>query len=83
MTAQELIRKFNTEFGMHEWPVWYEVDHVTYANCCQYIFNWSYENNIKEIFQHGSGDLSLIRIAIGENKGLLFKNVELRLKETT
>lgn len=79
MTAIELMRKFNTEFGMNEWPVTYEVDADTYANCCQYVFSWSYENNIREIFRHGSGDLAMVRIGIGEHKGLMFKNVELIL----
>ena len=79
MTAPELIRKFNTHFGLDEWPRTYEVDSHTYACACQYIINIAVVDNRMKIFGKGYGDLGIIEIAIGENNGIMFKNVELLL----
>jgi hypothetical protein len=67
-TTEELRRKFNNEFRLSKWPATYEVDSETYANVCQTIFEWA-------------GDLGLVKIAIGPNNGIMFKNVELILKK--
>ena len=69
MTTEELRHKFNTEFEMGEWPKTYGVDHETYANVCQFVFNKKLEAE--------SGPW--IPIAVGVNGGILFKNVELIL----
>lgn len=73
MTAEELIHKFNTE--KWEFPSVYYVDPVTYANCCQFIFNKANTPDINLGVFHV--------IALGPNKGLIFKNVELMLVEGT
>lgn len=80
MTVQELTKLFNQSFGDRldkPWPKTYDVDHETYANVCQSLFEWKAErvfvNNIKD-------DMKWIEISIGANNGIMFKNVELILK---
>ena len=70
MKTEELKSKFNNEFGLGEWPKTYEVDHETYAFCCQAVFNWIVEHKYYPII-----------IELGPNNGLMFKNVELLLKK--
>ena len=70
MTAEELISTLNRVFGMeNKWPDTFEVDSDTYANCCQYVFNKEPSIPYKAL------------VALGANKGLMFKNVELILEE--
>lgn len=72
MTAEELITHFNRVYGMsNPWPTTYEVDPITYAHCCQKIFD-----HIKPTKDVMGGTL----IQLGPNKGLMFKNVELILQ---
>lgn len=77
MTTSELYGLFNNTFGIGSWPKTYDVDHETYANVCQTLFEWKAErvfvNNIKD-------DMKWIEISIGANNGIMFKNVELILK---
>lgn len=80
MTADELRKYFIETYGISiAWPKTFEVDHETYANCCQEIFNnfdfkdWSNMTGIK--------DVMFYTIALGPNRGLMFKNVELILKK--
>jgi len=73
VTAQELINHFNNTFGTNQWPPTYEVDHETYANCCQAVFDYS----VKSL---SSGYRVGYSIAIGKHDGLMFKGVELILK---
>jgi hypothetical protein len=81
MTANELIHKLNTEFGLDKkWPETYEVDAETYANCCKFLFKVQFNNNMERIIRKGYGDLSVIEFIIGKNKEPMFKNVELILK---
>lgn len=81
MTANELRSHFNRVFGIEkEWPKTYEVDAVTYAHCCQSLFDYIVENSDDIIFVSTTTREYGIRIWLGKNKGLMFKNVELILK---
>jgi len=78
MTAEELKLHFNRVFGLNEWPKTYEVDAITYANCCQIIFNWKAKN---EEVMAVTSRFNIYTISLGnETNGLMFKNVELILK---
>lgn len=68
MTVNELRAKFN-EFELYDWPKVYYVDHETYANVCQYIFQ-----------KLGELTFPYIQVALGANNGIMFKNVELILE---
>lgn len=72
MTAGELRNKMNTDYGVGEWPKTLEVDPETYANACQAIFH------SKEFMM----DSLYIQVALGEHKGIMFRNVELLLTRT-
>lgn len=78
MTAAELRRLFNNEFGLGSWPKTYEVDHETYANVCQAFFSWAIKNENDELVWIEDGKV-LIKVALGPNFGIMFKNVELIL----
>jgi hypothetical protein len=74
MTAEELIRQFNTVFGTKEWPKIWEVDPATYGHCCQYVFN-------RLNYDPDGNMFGTIEVSIGNtHNGLMFKNVELILK---
>ncbi len=75
MTAQDLMNQFNDEFGLGEWPDTYNVDHETYANCCQFIF----ESLVNELGRYSSFNRYIISLDI-KNNGLMLKNVELILQ---
>ena len=78
MTADQLRNKFNEEFGLNPWPRSFEVDAETYANCCQFVFD---NTKIEDLAMMTAKEDVLFRIiAIGPNKGLMFKNIELILK---
>lgn len=68
MTANQLRDKFANEFAFGQWPGQYHVDADTYANVCQEIFN---QREIK---------FGVVRIALGINRGVMFRNVELILE---
>ena len=71
MEYQELRHLFNIKFGMNErWPEKWEVDASTYGNICQAIFFHLKTTDNNEI----------VRIALGPNSGIMYKNVELILK---
>lgn len=79
MTAPQLIAFLNTEYGMSQnWPTDLKVDAETYANCCQYIFNYLVGRDVS--VRIGS-IIFLHNFNVGPNNGLMFKNVELILKE--
>ena len=80
MTAEELRKKFNRAFGLEKWPKTYAIDHETYANVCQFIFESKIRNNEEVAFQ---GDINEVLIALGPNNGIMFKNVELVLNMQT
>ena len=80
MTANELKAYFNSKFELGEWPKTFEVDAETYANCCQKILKQSEELNNIEIMRSGRGYLSLRKVYVGENNGLLFAGIELIYK---
>ena len=85
MTTSELRRLFNNEFGLQEWPLTYEVDHETYANVCQSIFEHQTESNSLYWSSIEDGekkpDIHVIGVSIGLANGIMFKNVELILKK--
>ena len=71
MTTEELRNEMNRNFRVNQsWPKEYAVDAETYANVCQFIFE------VKTRDPDG-----FILIAIGEKRGIMFKNVELILKK--
>lgn len=73
MTAPELINHLNRVFGINPWPKQYEVDAATYGHCCQAVFN-EYKMPLR------LNERLIISLSVGENGGLMFKNVELILK---
>lgn len=89
MTTDELHRFFNDKFGTYKsWPSKYEVDHETYANVCQTVFDHLFEQE-KEVWETMENeeqqleralDGTTLPVAVGSSKGILFKNVELILK---
>lgn len=76
MTSNELRHKFDNIQG--KWPITYEIDHETYANVCQDLFD-----NIErdELITFTSSDLSFqrVKVSLGSHNGIMFKNVELIL----
>lgn len=88
MTTNELRKLFNDKYGMDQnWPTRYEVDHETYANVCQAIFDYQF-NRQSEFESLGMDDdveqipgVHEITIFLGINRGIMFKNVELLLRE--
>lgn len=80
MTAIELRDHFNLLFGMEQkWPKKYGVDAETYGNVCQEVFNHLQRRDSIYIYEHVSG-LQFVRLALGPNGGIMFKNVELILE---
>lgn len=82
MTADELRAHFNRVFGItRQWPTTYEVDAVTYANCCQDLFNWVMNHKDESPYLKIHPKHTQLGIALGNSKnGLMFKGVELILK---
>lgn len=60
-----------------EWSKSIDVDHETYANVCQDIFEHQFDNSTLTIH---TKEFSQLSISVGPNKGIMFKNVELILK---
>lgn len=80
MTAIEL-RQFindigNTKGVEAKLPDHLDVDPITYANVCQFIFDNHQEAVITSKF------IKHIEVAVGINNGILFKGIELIVKET-
>lgn len=71
-SAEELRREFNETFGIKNYPKKVLVNHETYANICQFIFD-----RIADKVENGP----FYEIALGINKGIMFKNIELILKK--
>lgn len=71
MTANELKKYFNNTYNTldKEWPKTFEVDAETYANCCQEIFNTKQKIRLNGILW--------MEVSVGDNNGLMFKNIEL------
>ena len=84
MTANELRQLFNNKFGVGEWPATYVVDHETYANACQEVFNnrFSQEELTWGMLSDGmKSNVRVIPLFLGMSRGIMFKNVELILGE--
>lgn len=72
--ADELRAYLNNAYGMEkEWPKTFQVGAATYGEVCQAIFNHIVDDNME--------NNGVIDISIGPNNGIMFKNVELILKE--
>lgn len=69
MKADELVSHFDRIYGINKRPLTYEVDSDTYANCCQAVFD-----ELVKINRNRN-----INVYLGDNKGLMFKGVELLL----
>ena len=79
MFAHELKRYFNDTYGLdNPWPSTFGVDAETYGHCCQEVFNYLREYDNVGILSNG---VKVVRISLGPNKGLMFKNVELILEK--
>ena len=70
MTTEELAHKLSIDYGLNNWPPFYEVDAETYANVCHYTFNHlaNFHPSLK------------VTVSIGPHHGIMFKNVELILE---
>lgn len=80
MNSDELVRHFNTVFGIrHPWPQTYIVDAETYGYCCQAVF----DNTVKRLseFLEDNTFVNTYAISLGHNNGIMFKNVELILEK--
>ena len=77
MTSAELRIKFSDEFGVGKWPKTYKVDKETYGIICNDMLK--YFMTIGALF---TGESYLISISVGNNGGIMFKNVELIMDET-
>ncbi len=74
MTANELTNYlFNSWVPIDRQNATYEVDHETFANVCQAIFDMKAPK--------GATSQRIIQIAIGKNNGIMFKGVEIILKK--
>jgi len=84
MTADQLRRVLDNEFGLKKWPKTYQVSPETYANVCQQVFEKQFEQedlywDTNDMSEQKS-DVKILSIAVGKaNKGIMFKNVELIL----
>lgn len=77
---EELINYFYTAYGIEkEWPKTFEVSPALYGKCCQAVFNMVYERQLGENYT----DFKIFKVALGKQRaGLMFKNVELIVKES-
>ncbi len=84
MTTEQLTKHFNYIFGSgsisNKWPETYKVSARTYGNVCQSILDYKI-NKLKEQ-NTAYPNLNIIEILVGENNGLMFKNVELILDDS-
>lgn len=78
MTANQLLTQLNNTYSLDKWPKAYEVDHETYANCCQAVFNWLVETGNAQNYPCLESDKEAV--SLGPNNGIMFKDVELILK---
>jgi hypothetical protein len=78
VTANDLRTYLNGISKSIEYPIILEVDAETYADVCQEIFNWHVGNHLV-ILVPGTG-CELTHLALGQNNGIMFKNVELILR---
>lgn len=70
-------------FGYKEWPRTYDVDHETYANVCQSVFNSLHEKQMYwDVVEDGQQkpDIGTVLVCLGEHNGIMFKGVELILR---
>lgn len=74
MTAEELRQLLNNTYNTEDkpFPETLEVDADTYANVCQYTFS---TKSIKFGIEHQ------VKVWLGKNDGILYKGVELILRE--
>jgi len=76
MTSRELKMHLNSIYGLDKkWPEEIVVDHETYANVCQDIF----DHMVKTLEIQPTTYPNIIEICVGKRNGLMFKNVELIL----
>lgn len=78
MTAQELKEKFNREFGLHgPWPKTYIVNAETYGNVCNELIKYVRDQTEALGWE---GFPRTVILVVGDNNGIMFKNVELILR---
>ena len=72
MTVNEFIKHLNETYGLNSWPVFVAVDAETYGHVCNHI--------LKHVVN--LGDLPTLRyVSVGPHNGIMFKNIELLLKQ--
>lgn len=74
MTTDELRRQMNNKLGLGMWPKTYNVDAETYGNVCHTIFT-------SKPFIPGEDNQQVVYITLGPHNGIMFKGVELILRE--
>lgn len=79
MTTEELRSIFNDRSEYSGWPEKLEVDADTYGNVCQSAFNHILNT---QTIMHKTDKLYFITVSLGPNNGIMFKGVELILKES-
>lgn len=79
MTANELIHRWNIEFGLNKpWPQSHAVDAETYFNCVQAVFRHELAQQTVRRIRLGNGLVaSPCLISLSQNGNLIFKGVEL------
>ena len=76
MTAAQLRELFNRSFNLNKWPKTFEVDAHTYACVCQEVLR-------RAPTMTNIGDVNIVKVSTGKHGGIMFKNVELILDEST
>ncbi len=72
MTEPELRNLLNDAWGIHDpWPPQLEVDADTYGHVCAVIFT--------KLQVRYTESRNYIKLSIGPNKGIMYKNIELIL----
>jgi len=83
MTANQLKDYFNETFGRTiPWPLHYHVDAETYGNCCQAVFNNKINKGVSVRHTIDGKEITICPTYLGPNQGLMFKDVELLIKES-
>lgn len=78
--VEELREYFNNAYGLEkEWPKTFEVSAELYGRVCQTVFDW-HIRNLLCVMIPGRG-YNIARVAVGQNGGIMFKNVELLIKK--
>jgi hypothetical protein len=77
---EELIAYLNNTYGIDkEWSREFEVSAELYGRVCQALINKAKAD--RDLYFNWIGLVNAVSIAIGPHNGVMFKNVELIIKE--